>query len=105
MPATDVLGYLYAVTVAIGGTVGYVRQNSTASLTAGLVFGALLALAAFRVSQNPRNVGLSIALSAALSLVMGSRFAKSGKLVPAGLVTIISVAFLIRYSLRFARKR
>jgi uncharacterized membrane protein (UPF0136 family) len=46
----------------LGGTVGYVRKGSTASLIAGLGFGGLL---------------------------IGQRYLKTGKFMPAGLVAVL----------------
>jgi len=98
---TDYFGYAYAFIVALGGLIGFFKAGSTTSLVAGLSFGSLAAFAANRVSTNPRNVGLALAVSSVLLLVMGARFYKSGKFMPAGLVTILSLLSVVRYGLKY----
>ncbi|RCH80094.1 Transmembrane protein 14C [Rhizopus stolonifer] len=82
---TDTLGYAYGLTVVTGGVVGYVKAGSVASLAAGGVFGGLAIAGAYQVSQNPRNVLLSLIVSLTLLFVMGSRFYRGRKFMPAGL--------------------
>ncbi|CAI2178061.1 13058_t:CDS:2 [Funneliformis geosporum] len=86
---TDFIGYTYAFTVALGGVIGFLKAGSMVSLMAGLSFGGLAAYAANRVSTNPKSTGLALVVSLTLFIVMGVRFYKSGKFMPAGLVTII----------------
>lgn len=105
---TDVLGYAYGLTVFTGGAIGYMKgkkrksiscwiwicnnnmfytykqAGSTASLLAGTIFGLLAALGAYT-----QNVKLSLIVSLVLLYVMGSRFYRGGKFMPAGLVSIL----------------
>ncbi|KAG9303663.1 hypothetical protein G9A89_018560 [Geosiphon pyriformis] len=85
----DYPGYAYSLIVGIGGIIGFVKAGSTPSLLAGLTFGGLAAYAAHRVSTNPKNVGLALIVSCLLLTVMGVRFARSGKFMPAGLVAVL----------------
>uniref|UniRef100_A0A0K8TP04 Putative conserved plasma membrane protein n=1 Tax=Tabanus bromius TaxID=304241 RepID=A0A0K8TP04_TABBR len=94
--STDVVGYLYAATVAAGGIMGYVKAGSIPSLGAGLAFGAILGFGAHLTSQNPPKPLLQLGTSFVLAGVMGARFARSGKIMPAGAICIISCAALIR---------
>ncbi|KAJ9062045.1 Transmembrane protein 14C, variant 2 [Entomophthora muscae] len=64
------------------------------------MFGVLLGYGASRVSQNPKDVYLSLGLSVVLLVVMGSRFIKSGKFMPAGLISAVSLVMFGRYLLR-----
>ncbi|KAI9298163.1 TMEM14-domain-containing protein [Neoconidiobolus thromboides FSU 785] len=95
----DYLGYAYAAIVAIGGSIGYIKAGSVPSLSMGLTFGGLLAYAANRVSKNQNDVYLSLALSLILLVVMGLRFSNSGKFMPAGLISALSLLMSIKYSL------
>lgn len=59
------------------------------SLLAGSIFGALAALAAYQVSGDLNNVTLALIVSFTLMVVMGSRFYRGRKFMPAGLVTLL----------------
>jgi len=98
---TDYFGYAYAFTITLGGIFGYLKAGSMTSLLAGLTFGGLAAFAANRASVNPKNVGPALAVSCVLLVVMGSRYIKGGKFMPAGLVTILSLLSAARYGYRY----
>ncbi|RKP06259.1 transmembrane proteins 14C-domain-containing protein [Thamnocephalis sphaerospora] len=74
--------------------------GSVASLASGVIFGSLMSWAAVRTSRNPADAYLALGLSVTLFLVMGSRFLKSGKVMPAGLVSVLSLIMAIRYGQR-----
>ncbi|KAG0942418.1 hypothetical protein G6F61_005015 [Rhizopus arrhizus] len=74
--------------------------GSTSSLLAGLIFGALAALGAYQVSQDSKNVTLALVVSLLLLVVMGTRFYKGRKWMPAGLVSLLSLLMVIRYASR-----
>ncbi|XP_055382460.1 transmembrane protein 14 homolog [Condylostylus longicornis] len=95
MPA-DLIGYLYAATVAAGGIIGYTKAGSIPSLGAGLIFGSILGYGAHLNSQEPPRPLLQLGTSLVLAGIMGSRFANSGKFMPAGLICIISCGALVR---------
>lgn len=65
--------------------------GSLPSLAAGLVFGAAASFGAFQTSQNPRNFHVALITSGVLLTVMGMRFYSSGKFMPAGLMTALSL--------------
>ncbi|XP_042370158.1 transmembrane protein 14C-like [Plectropomus leopardus] len=73
-----------------------VSTGSVTSLAAGLLFGLLAAVGAYRASQNPKNVWLSLGTSATLAVVMGLRFLNSWKFMPAGLMTLASGLMLVK---------
>ncbi|KAK3091766.1 hypothetical protein FSP39_022452 [Pinctada imbricata] len=85
----DIASAAYAVTIAAGGLLGYVKAGSVPSLAAGLAFGSVMGIGAYQTSQNPDNYGLSLATSTVLAGLMGYRFATSGKFMPAGLVATL----------------
>ncbi|XP_066539793.1 transmembrane protein 14Cb [Hoplias malabaricus] len=90
----------YTALVAVGGIIGYVKAGSVMSLSAGLLFGILSGLSAVQLSQNPRNVWLSLGTYGGVLVVMGVRFLSSWKVMPAGLVAGVSLFMFLR-SLRF----
>ncbi|XP_077973358.1 transmembrane protein 14C-like [Styela clava] len=94
--AVDWIGFLYAATVAAGGIVGYAKAGSTTSLGAGLLFGGLAGLGAYRTSKDPSDLWLTVGVSASLGAMMGWRFYGSRKFMPAGLVALLSAGILVR---------
>ncbi|KAJ0089516.1 hypothetical protein Patl1_13720 [Pistacia atlantica] len=82
----------YAALVGVGGLMGYLKSGSQKSLLAGGVSALLLYYVYTELPTKPvlaSSIGLG--LSAALLVVMGSRFKKSGKLFPAGVVSLVSL--------------
>ncbi|XP_033123606.1 transmembrane protein 14C-like isoform X1 [Anneissia japonica] len=100
----DIVGFSYAVVVAVGGVVGYVKAGSAMSLAMGLLFGGVAGYGASLTSQDPRNVNVILGSSAVLAGVMGMRFVKSGKFMPAGLVATLSILMVLRYGYRLTYK-
>ncbi|XP_078541955.1 transmembrane protein 14C [Lissotriton helveticus] len=100
----DWIGFGYAALVASGGVVGYAKAGSVPSLAAGLLFGSLAGLGAYQLSQDPKNVWLSLIASGTLSGVMGFRFYNSGKFMPAGLIAGASLFMVGRLALKMMEK-
>ncbi|XP_074598581.1 transmembrane protein 14C-like [Brevipalpus obovatus] len=94
----DVISSLYAGLVAAGGILGYAKAGSVPSLVAGLFFGTTLGVGAYMTSRDPNNYGLTLGTSTLLSGLMGYRFYNTGKFMPAGLMTILSVAMMLNIS-------
>ena len=83
-----------AVTIA-GGLLGYVSKGSKPSLGAGLVCGGLLIASGMMISGDDSQYGghsLAAGTSALMTLGMGHRLLKTGKFMPAGLVSVLSAA-------------
>ncbi|KAK4828460.1 hypothetical protein QYF61_026685, partial [Mycteria americana] len=102
--AVDWLGFGYAALVASGGLIGYAKAGSVPSLAAGLFFGSLAGLGAYQLSQNPNNVWISLITAGTLTAVMGTRFYNSGKFMPAGLISGVSLLMVGRLALKMAEK-
>lgn len=96
----DFAAFSYAGLLALGGVIGYAKASSLPSLVAGLAFSTLITIGAFLVSSNRKNVWLLVLVSFTLSIFMGKRFLASGKFMPAGLVTLVSLGMLVRYGSR-----
>ncbi|KAG9479258.1 transmembrane protein 14C [Eleutherodactylus coqui] len=97
-------GFSYAALVASGGVIGYVKAGSVPSLAAGLLFGGLAGLGAYQMSQDPKNILVSLIASGTLAGVMGYRFYNSGKFMPAGLIAGASLLMLGRLGVRMLQK-
>lgn len=86
----------YALIVFLGGVVGFVRVDSSASLVTGIVFGILLSLAAFGMMKDrllPTYLGVILVL--VLDAFFTYRWLLSFQFFPAGLMTLISICVLI----------
>eukprot|EP00695_Tsukubamonas_globosa_P002685 TRINITY_DN387_c0_g1_i1.p1 TRINITY_DN387_c0_g1~~TRINITY_DN387_c0_g1_i1.p1 ORF type:complete len:109 (-),score=23.78 TRINITY_DN387_c0_g1_i1:51-377(-) len=86
--------YAVGALVAIGGVMGFVNKGSLISLFAGLAFGGVIGYSGFMIHNGQILNGhqLAAAVSVALACVMGMRFAKSGKVMPAGAVAGVAIA-------------
>ncbi|MCD9640485.1 hypothetical protein HAX54_025823 [Datura stramonium] len=82
----------YAFLVGAGGFMGYLKSGSTKSLIAGGASAALLySVYAMLPTQPVLASAIGFVLSAGLLGVMGSRFLKSKKIFPAGVVSFVSL--------------
>uniref|UniRef100_A0A8C6BZQ0 Transmembrane protein 14A n=1 Tax=Monodon monoceros TaxID=40151 RepID=A0A8C6BZQ0_MONMO len=82
----DLIGFGYAALVTFGSILGYKRRGGVLSLIAGLSVGFLAGCGAYRVSNDKRDVKLSLFTAFFLATIMGVRFKRSKKIMPAGLV-------------------
>ncbi|XP_015113486.1 transmembrane protein 14C [Diachasma alloeum] len=92
----DFTAFAYAASVAGGGILGYVKAKSIPSLGAGLLFGTILGYGAYQTSQDPRNCAVLLGTSTALGGIMGYRFYNTKKIMPAGMICVISCAMVVR---------
>jgi uncharacterized membrane protein (UPF0136 family) len=88
-----------SVLVCLGGVMGFIKAQSKASLTAGIISGALLA-AAYSVAQRNFRQGamFGAVIAALLCVVFGIRLAKTKSFMPSGMmlaVCAIELIFLI----------
>ncbi|XP_011815623.1 PREDICTED: transmembrane protein 14A isoform X3 [Mandrillus leucophaeus] len=90
----DLIGFGYAALVTFGSIFGYKRRGGVLSLIAGLFVGCLAGYGAYRVSNDKRDVKVS--LSFFLATIMGVRFKRSKKIMPAGLVAGLSLMMILR---------
>lgn len=90
---------VYGLLVAIGGVIGYVKAGSNVSLISGLGSGGALMIAAYITTQNS-SVGLALAvfIAALLLIVFAIRWFKTKKLMPAGMMAILSLVAVILFT-------
>jgi uncharacterized membrane protein (UPF0136 family) len=91
MQTAAIIVWVYGALVLAGGVMGWVKARSKPSLIAGVAFGA--ALIATGWCPYARWVGAGLA--AALGIIMGVRFAKTKKFMPAGLTFVLSGIVLV----------
>ena len=96
---------VFGLLTIVGGIMGYVRAGSTASIIAGSISGILLLLAAFLL---PGNIAAGLALAAIVSFLLAGRFLpaflKTGAVMPAGIMSVLSVIGLIMAILAWMKK-
>lgn len=96
---------VFGLLTIAGGIMGYVRAGSTASIIAGSISGILLLLAAFLL---PGNIAAGLALAAIVSFLLAGRFLpaflKTGAVMPAGMMSVLSVIGLIMAILAWMKK-
>jgi uncharacterized membrane protein (UPF0136 family) len=83
---------IFGVLTIAGGIIGYVKAGSGASIIAGSICGILLIVAAFLLPERV-VAGLAVALIVSFSLAgrFIPNFIRTGKVMPAGMMSILSV--------------
>ena len=96
MEVTKIYFILFGVLTIAGGIVGYVKAGSVASIIAGSITGVLLLVAAFLL---PAHRGLGLATALVISLLLAGQFVpkffSTHKVMPAGLMSVLSVLGII----------
>jgi uncharacterized membrane protein (UPF0136 family) len=105
MDLTKIYFILFGVLTIAGGIVGYVKAGSVASIIAGSITGVLLLVAAFLLTDH-RGVGLAIALVISLLLAVQfvPKFLQTGRVMPAGMMSILSVIGVIAAIVAWIKK-
>ena len=102
---TKIYFIVFGVLTIVGGGIGYVKAGSTASIIAGSIAGILLLIAAFLL---PGNLALGLALAAMVSIALAGRFIpafiKTGHLMPAGLMSVLSVIGIVMAIVAWMKK-
>ena len=96
---------VFGLLTIVGGVIGYATKGSVPSIIAGSISGILLLLAAFLMPGNPA-VGLVLALvvSVALAGRFVPAFIKTGSVMPAGLMSVLSVIGIIMAIVAWMKK-
>src|ERR1044072_1534742 len=96
MEAAKIYFIIFGLLTIAGGIVGYVKAGSAASIIAGAITGVLLLIAAFLLPEH-RVAGLATALiiSFVLAAQFVPKFLRTGKVMPAGVMSVLSVIGII----------
>ena len=101
MQTTAIIVWAYGALVLAGGAMGWAKAKSKSSLIAGVVFGVPLIIFGYGIHQgHASDVRVAAAIAGLLAILMGVRFAKTKKFMPAGFVAILSVAVVALLLLR-----
>jgi len=87
---------IFGILTIAGGIIGYVKAGSTVSIIAGSISGVLLLLAAWLMPEH-RAAGLVVALVVSLLLAAQfiPKFFRTFKVMPAGLMSVLSAIGII----------
>jgi len=96
MDATKLYFLVFGALTIIGGIIGYVKAGSLPSIIAGAITGVLLLVAGFLLPEH-RAAGIATAfvVSFVLAAQFVPKFIRTGKMMPAGMMSILSVIGLI----------
>jgi uncharacterized membrane protein (UPF0136 family) len=87
---------IYAVLLAAGGVLGFVKARSRASLISGLLSAAFAVVAlGLALVKNRFGLPLGVLLAIALFVLFGYRYALRGRrFMPSGLLAVVSLVVL-----------
>ena len=105
MEAAKIYFILFGVLTIAGGVVGYVKAGSMASIIAGSITGVLLLVAGFVLPEH-RAIGLATALIISLLLAAQfvPKFIRTGRVMPAGTMSILSVIGVVMAIVAWVKK-
>jgi uncharacterized membrane protein (UPF0136 family) len=105
MEAAKLYFIVFGVLTITGGVVGYVKAGSVASIIAGSITGVLLLVAAFLMPEH-RAIGLATAfiISLLLAAQFVPKFIRTGRVMSAGMMAILSVIGVIAAIVAWVKK-
>ena len=105
MEAAKIYFIVFGALTIVGGIVGYLKAGSVASIIAGSITGVLLLIAAFLLPEH-RAIGLATALimSILLAAQFVPKFLRAGRVMPAGMMSILSVIGIIAAIVAWVKK-
>ncbi len=105
MEAAKIYFIVFGALTIVGGIVGYLKAGSVASIIAGSITGILLLVAAFLLPEH-RTIGLATALIVSLLLAAQfvPKFLRTGRVMPAGMMSILSAIGIIAVIVAWVKK-
>lgn len=96
MGATKIYFLIFGALTIIGGVIGYVKAGSVPSIIAGAITGVLLLVAGALLPEH-RAIGLATGfiISLLLAAQFIPKFIRTGRAMPAGMMSILSVIGLV----------
>jgi uncharacterized membrane protein (UPF0136 family) len=96
MEATKVYFIIFGALTIIGGIIGYVKAGSLPSIIAGSITGVLLLIAGFLLPQHRApSLVTAFIISLLLAAQFVPKFIRTGKAMPAGMMSILSVIGIV----------
>jgi uncharacterized membrane protein (UPF0136 family) len=105
MEAARIYFIVFGALTIVGGIVGYLKAGSVASIIAGSITGVLLLVAAFLLPEH-RTIGLATALIVSILLAAQfiPKFLQTGRVMPAGMMSILSAIGIIAVIVAWVKK-
>jgi uncharacterized membrane protein (UPF0136 family) len=105
MEAAKIYFIIFGILTIAGGIIGYVKAGSVASIIAGSITGVLLLVAAFLLPER-HAIGLATALIVSLLLAAQfvPKFVRTGRMMPAGMMSVLSVLGIIAVIFAWVKK-
>jgi uncharacterized membrane protein (UPF0136 family) len=105
MEGAKIYFVIFGLLTIVGGIIGYVKAGSVASIIAGGIAGVLLLVAAFLLPEH-RAAGLATGLiiSVLLAAQFAPKFFRTGRVMPAGMMSVLSVIGIIAAIFAWVRK-
>ena len=105
MEAAKIYFIVFGALTIVGGIVGYLKAGSVASIIAGSITGVLLLVAAFLLPEH-RTIGLATAIIVSLLLAAQfvPKFLRTGRVMPAGMMSILSAIGIIAVIVAWVKK-
>jgi len=94
IPWPVLLLYIYGILLIVGGAMGYVKAQSVPSLVAGLVCGFIALFLGYRYAWHFAPHAALI-LSLVLIFLMGRRYLRTRKAMPALLIVVLSIVVAV----------
>jgi len=102
---TKIYFLIFGILTIAGGVIGYVKAGSTASIIAGSISGLLLLVAAFLL---PGQVVVGLTIGVIVSLLLAVQFVpaffRTGKMMPAGIMSLLSILGIVFAIVAWVRK-
>jgi uncharacterized membrane protein (UPF0136 family) len=96
---------VFGVLTIAGGIMGYVKAGSTASIIAGSITGILLIVAGLVLPEHRAlGVGLGLVVSLLLAGQFIPKFIRTGRMMPAGMMTVLSAIGIVMAVAAWLRK-
>jgi uncharacterized membrane protein (UPF0136 family) len=96
---------VFGVLTIVGGIIGYVSKGSVPSIIAGTISGVLLIAGALLL---PNHVAAGLGIDLLVSLLLAGQFVpkfiQSGKAMPAGMMSILSVIGILTAIVAWIKK-
>lgn len=103
--AAKIYFIIFGLLTIVGGIIGYATKGSMPSIIAGSITGVLLLLSAFLLPDH-LIAGLAVALLVSLLLAgqFVPKFVQTGKAMPAGMMSILSVIGIVMAIVSWIKK-
>jgi len=103
---TKIFYFIFGALTIAGGVMGYVKAGSTASIIAGSIAGILLIVAGALIVSGKITPGPALGgiVSVALAAQFVPKFLSAHKLMPAGMMSILSAVGIVLTALALVKK-